>query len=118
MSPPDRLTPCSHLRCEASTPSSTYLLYVSNTQSTIRSPGSWIGQMRGTMHTPATSTSAPRTLTRVYPGTTSHIRAVRSDVRDLLADCPVADDAILCASELATNAVRHSRSGVSGGTFT
>lgn len=28
------------------------------------------------------------------------------------------DDVVLCASELATNAVRHSRSGLRGGTFT
>jgi serine/threonine-protein kinase RsbW len=70
------------------------------------------------MHTPATSTSAPRTLARVFPGTTKHIRAVRSDLRDLLVDCPAADDVILCVSELATNAVRHSRSGLPGGTFT
>jgi serine/threonine-protein kinase RsbW len=69
------------------------------------------------MHTPATSTSAPRTLARVYPGTTKHIRAVRSDLRDLLADCPAADVVILCASELATNAVRHSRSGLPDRTF-
>jgi serine/threonine-protein kinase RsbW len=70
------------------------------------------------MHTPATSTSASRTVTKLYPGTTKHIRAVRSDLRALLADRPAADDVISCASELATNAVRHSRSCLPGGTFT
>ncbi|MGD0378305.1 MAG: hypothetical protein ABSB01_27520 [Streptosporangiaceae bacterium] len=30
----------------------------------------------------------------------------------------MADDVILCASELATNATLHSRSGLQGGTFT
>jgi len=74
--------------------------------------------MRGAMHTPAKSMSAPLTVAKAYPGTTRHIGAVRSDLRDLLADCPSADDVILCASELATNAVRHSRSGLRGGMFT
>ena len=70
------------------------------------------------MHTSAARTPAPHTAIKVYPGTTKEISAVRSDVRDLLVDCPVADDVIICASELATNAVLHSRSGLPGGTFT
>ncbi len=70
------------------------------------------------MHKAAARTSAPHTVARIYPGTTERIRAVRSDLRDLLGDCPSADDVILCASELAANAVRHSRSGLAGGTFT
>jgi len=49
---------------------------------------------------------------------TGDIRTVRSDLRGLLADCPAVDDVVLCASELATNAVRHSRSGLRGGSFT
>jgi hypothetical protein len=36
----------------------------------------------------------------------------------ILDDCPRADDAILCASELAANAAQHSRSRLPGGTFT
>jgi anti-sigma regulatory factor (Ser/Thr protein kinase) len=62
------------------------------------------------MHTPAARTCAP--------GTAERIRSVRSDLRDLLGGCPSADDVILCASELATNAVRHSHSGLRGGAFT
>jgi hypothetical protein len=41
---------------------------------------------------------------RTYPGTTGHISAVRDGLRALLHGCPMADDVILCASELATNA--------------
>ena len=36
----------------------------------------------------------------------------------LLRGCPMADDVILCASELAANAAIHSRSRLPGGTFT
>jgi serine/threonine-protein kinase RsbW len=36
----------------------------------------------------------------------------------MLTDCPIADDLILCASELAANASLHSRSGLRGATFT
>ncbi len=68
-------------------------------------------------------TPPPRTLTLVstgttYPGTTRHIRTVRDDLRRLLDGCPIADDLVLCASELAANAVLHSHSGSPGGTFT
>jgi anti-sigma regulatory factor (Ser/Thr protein kinase) len=70
------------------------------------------------MPTPATSAIAPRTSTRTYPGTADQVRAVRADLRGLLADCPRADDIILCASELAANAAIHSQSAQPGGTIT
>lgn len=45
------------------------------------------------------------------------LRTVRLDVTRVLAGCPVRDDAVFIASELAANAVRHSHSGREGGTF-
>jgi serine/threonine-protein kinase RsbW len=53
----------------------------------------------------------------VYPGTPVEIGAVRANLRSLLDGCWVADDVILCVCELATNAVRHSKSGAPGGRF-
>ena len=65
---------------------------------------------------------APRALALAtsvtYPGTTENIRLVRADLRAVLHECPMADDMILCASELAANAAVHSRSRLPGGTFT
>jgi serine/threonine-protein kinase RsbW len=70
------------------------------------------------MHTPAPRTLPQRTTEATYRGATEHIRAVRTDLRAVLDDCPRADDVILCASELAANAAQHSRSRLPGGTFT
>ena len=70
------------------------------------------------MHTPASRALALRTSTVTYPGSAAQIRVVRADLRVLLGGCPMADDVILCASELAANAALHSRSGLQGGTFT
>ncbi len=53
-----------------------------------------------------------------YPGTTDQVRHVRAALRDYLSDCPVADDVIHLLSELSANAIVHSDSGQSGGTFT
>jgi hypothetical protein len=55
------------------------------------------------MHTPTPRTLALRTISVTYPGTSEQIRVVRADVRVLLGDCPMADDMILCVSELATH---------------
>jgi len=70
------------------------------------------------MQTPAARTLALRTNTVTYPGSTEHISSVRADLRPLLRDCPMADEVILCVSELAANAALHSRSRLPGGTFT
>lgn len=70
------------------------------------------------MQTPAPRALALRTTGVTYPGSAERVRAVRADLRPLLRDCPMADDVILCASELAANAAIHSDSRLPGGTFT
>ena len=55
----------------------------------------------------------PATATRhtcTYPGRADQVRHVRRAVAAHLTGCPAADDAVLIASELASNAVLHSRS--------
>ena len=51
---------------------------------------------------------------RVFPGRPEQVAHARRFVARVLDGCPVADDALLCASELASNAIRHTRSGRSG----
>ena len=55
---------------------------------------------------------------RPYPGTAFSVRRVRADLVPLVDGCPFADDVVLLASELATNAILHSRSGHPDRTFT
>ena len=67
--------------------------------------------------------SAPRALALrttgvTYPGVPEQISAVRADLRTLLDGCPMTDDMLVCASELTTNALLHSHSGLPYGTFT
>jgi anti-sigma regulatory factor (Ser/Thr protein kinase) len=54
-------------------------------------------------------------ITRTFPGRLQAPGEVRAWLAGLLADCPVLDDVLLCASELVTNSVRYSRSGQPGG---
>ncbi|MGH3285225.1 MAG: ATP-binding protein [Streptosporangiaceae bacterium] len=60
----------------------------------------------------------PRMWSRTFPGRPDQIRHARQCLAPMLDGCPVADDAILCLSELATNSVIHSDSRNLGGTFT
>jgi serine/threonine-protein kinase RsbW len=57
------------------------------------------------------------TLEHDYPGTIDQARHVRADLARVATACPVADDLVLLASELATNAILHSRSGHPARTF-
>jgi anti-sigma regulatory factor (Ser/Thr protein kinase) len=55
---------------------------------------------------------------RDYAGTINQAQHVRADLAKIAAECPAADDVILLASELATNAILHSRSGHPDRVFT
>lgn len=63
-----------------------------------------------------TATAATRCYTASYPAEPVQVRQVRTALAALLRDCPRADDAILVASEYATNSILHSASR--GGEFT
>jgi anti-sigma regulatory factor (Ser/Thr protein kinase) len=54
---------------------------------------------------------------RAFPGLPREVAQARHFVAALLADDGPAEDAVLVVSELASNAVRHSRSGEYGGWF-
>lgn len=58
-----------------------------------------------------------RSGTRVFPGRAENVAVVRSYLAEILDGCPVAEDAILCGSELAANAATHSRSSQPRGHF-
>ena len=53
-----------------------------------------------------------------YPGTADQAKHVRADLARIAGDCPALDELVLLASELATNAILHSRSGHPAGIFT
>src|SRR6202034_20135 len=96
----------------------TYLLYDTSIQSTLRIDRVGDGlPPRGPMTTPGSRALGLRATAATYPGRAEQVAAVRADLRLLLAGCPIADDVIHCASELAANAVRHSQSRLAGGTF-
>jgi anti-sigma regulatory factor (Ser/Thr protein kinase) len=52
-----------------------------------------------------------------FPGLASQVGEARRFLAGHLGGCPVADDALVCLSELATNAVIHSGSRLPGGSF-
>lgn len=53
-----------------------------------------------------------------FPGLAAIVPSVRRFVRGVLADLPRADDMELIASELVSNAIRHTPAGDPGGEFT
>lgn len=70
---------------------------------------------------PATAT-APAIATPLrssvrFPATASQITRARQFLASFLADSPLAADALLCLSEVATNSVIHSNSRSEGGNF-
>ncbi|CQR63521.1 ATP-binding protein [Streptomyces leeuwenhoekii] len=54
---------------------------------------------------------------RAFPGLAEEVTHARHFVASLVTGRGPVDDAVLVVSELATNAVRHSRSGAAGGWF-
>jgi serine/threonine-protein kinase RsbW len=54
---------------------------------------------------------------RVFPGLVEQVVQARHFVASLVAENGPVEDAVLVVSELATKAVRHSRSGSAGGWF-
>ena len=62
--------------------------------------------------------AAPPVTAQVFAGDAAQVREARRFLAGVLDGCPAAADALLCVSELATNAVLHSRSGRPGGRFT
>ena len=62
--------------------------------------------------------AAPPVTAREFAGDAGQVRAARRFLAGVLDGCTAAGDALLCVSELATNAVLHSRSGRPGGRFT
>ncbi|MFI0444536.1 ATP-binding protein [Actinomadura sp. 6N118] len=55
---------------------------------------------------------------RCFPGRPEQARTVRRFVACLLDGCPYLDDVLLAADELVVNAIRHTKSGRCGGSFT
>jgi anti-sigma regulatory factor (Ser/Thr protein kinase) len=55
---------------------------------------------------------------RVFPARPDQVRHARQYLARLLEGCAFADDAVLCLSELVSNAIVHSRSSQPGGSFT
>lgn len=62
-------------------------------------------------------TVATRPKMRIFAGSDDQVRHARDFVGRVLDGCPVADDATLLVSEIATNAILHTASG-QGGKFT
>lgn len=54
---------------------------------------------------------------RIFPGKSDQLAAVRRFVRSEFARHPALDDAVIAASELAANAIQHTASGHDAGSF-
>ncbi len=66
----------------------------------------------------ATITAAPQTCSRTFQATADQVGKARRYLSAFLADSRATDDALVCLSELATNAIEHGNSARLGGRFT
>jgi anti-sigma regulatory factor (Ser/Thr protein kinase) len=66
------------------------------------------------MTQPAVLTARPQR--RTFPGRPDQVALARDFTRRAVGSCPVLDEAVLLVSELATNALEHTASGL-GGSF-
>lgn len=64
-----------------------------------------------------TTTAPPLAWSRAFPATAAQVREARRFLAQILDGRPAAADAILCLSEMATNATIHSNSRKPGGHF-
>jgi serine/threonine-protein kinase RsbW len=67
---------------------------------------------------PQATTAPPLAWSRAFPAVPAQVAEARRFLAAILDGRPTADDAVLCLSELATNAVIHSHSGQPGGSYT
>jgi anti-sigma regulatory factor (Ser/Thr protein kinase) len=74
--------------------------------------------MTSAVSPPGTTAACPARHERVFRAEASQVGAARAFLSAVVAGCPAAEDAVLCLSELCTNAVVHSRSRKPGGSFT
>ncbi|MCO5992371.1 ATP-binding protein [Actinoallomurus rhizosphaericola] len=72
--------------------------------------------MLSTLH--AHTASAALCWRRTFAGDATQARTVRRFVSCLLADHPCLDDVVLTVDEMVVNALRHTKSGQDGGSFT
>ena len=74
--------------------------------------------MPPTAHAAGTTAAPVITWARTFPAVPAQVREARRFLAGLLDGGPAAGDALICLSELVSNAVVHSRSSQAGGTFT
>jgi hypothetical protein len=74
--------------------------------------------MSPTVRAAGTAATPVITWARTFPAVPAQVGEARRFLAGLLDGGPAADDAILCLSELASNATQHSRSARPGGQFT
>jgi len=73
--------------------------------------------MGGIQASPSPGSPLPLWWSRLFPGEPAQVGKARSWVAELLPACDPLDELLIFASELATNAVTHTRSGEPGGWF-